>query len=59
MIPLGVLHVLKPHADGDQLVPGAEDFGPEEFGCVIGGKGLVDFEGCDLSRNCIRVSRGV
>jgi hypothetical protein len=32
----------------EKLVPGAKDFGLEEFGRVVGGEGLVDFEGCDL-----------
>lgn len=37
---------------GHEFVPGAEDFGLEEFRGVVGGEGLVDFEGGDLCGDC-------
>jgi hypothetical protein len=33
---------------GHEFIPGAESFGLEEFGGVVGCEGLIDLELCDL-----------
>lgn len=46
-----VRDLLEAHAYGNQLVPGAEDFGLKEVGGVVGSEGLVDFELGNLRGN--------
>ena len=48
VIVLRPLDVLEAHADGDELVPCSQCLGLEEVGCVVGGEGLIDLEGCDF-----------